>query len=101
MNTVGAPIITEKSSQGFSLGTYLIQVSPKSTKQQIARDVKTLYGVDVIDVRVVNLPAKEKTFKRVKGIRPARHRAYIRLKKGQSMPGLELPKESNDKKQEK
>jgi large subunit ribosomal protein L23 len=54
------PVITEKSTaladQGFQ---YVFEVNPRANKHQIKEAVETIWPkVDVVSVRVMNMPAK-------------------------------------------
>ena len=45
------PIITEKSYEHASYGKYVFEVSVNATKGSIGKEIKDLYGVDVIEVK--------------------------------------------------
>jgi large subunit ribosomal protein L23 len=53
-------VTTEKSSVAQSLKKYTFLVRPESTKVDIKKAIKELYGVDVKDVRIVIYPKKER-----------------------------------------
>lgn len=90
------PIISEKSAAKFARGEYLLAVYAGATKPEIKKEVKQLFNLDVLTVRTINLPAKKVKFRRRSGQRAARYRAIITLKKGQSFPGIDLPKDAKD-----
>ncbi len=53
------PIITEKTSfQSSKLNQYVFEVDRKATKAQIKEAVETLFDVTVLQVNVINVPAK-------------------------------------------
>ncbi|MBI4948104.1 50S ribosomal protein L23 [Candidatus Berkelbacteria bacterium] len=89
MNTIKSPFITEKSTFGITNGLYVFEITPNANKTTVAEELKNIYNVDALSVRIVNLPAKQKTFKRVKGIRNIRRKAYVQLKEKQTIPGFE------------
>jgi large subunit ribosomal protein L23 len=100
-HVVSHPILTEKSALNMEKGLYVFAVLPAATKTSVAQEIKKLYNVDVTGVRIVNLPAKKVKFKRKPGVRSARRKAYIQLKEKQHIPGFELPKEKDSKKDKK
>lgn len=93
------PILTEKSAKGMSEGLYVLAIADDATKNSVAQDLKRLYGVDVTSVRIVNLPPRQVTFRRHKGMQSKRRKAYIQLKKGQQLPGFEVKKDEKGKKE--
>jgi len=102
MNKLIKPLITEKSARDFHNGVYLLAVRADATKPQIKKEAKAIYGVDVVSVNTIKLPAKQVRFRRHSGQRAARYRAIITLKKGQTFPGIDIPKtESAPNKKEK
>ena len=53
------PIVTEKSRRlQKKFGQYVFEVAPDATKPMIKDAVETLFDVQVLEVRVINLPAK-------------------------------------------
>ncbi|HEY9362417.1 MAG TPA: 50S ribosomal protein L23, partial [Chitinophagaceae bacterium] len=56
------PILTEKAnSQQESLRRYTFKVARKSNKLEIKNAIEKFYGVTVINVNTVVVPAKSKT----------------------------------------
>lgn len=101
MKSIIAPVMTEKSVKSLSSGLYVFTIEANATKNSVSDSLKKFYGVDVISVRIVNLPAKKVTFKRRPGIRSVRRRAYVQLAPKQQIPGFELPKKSKEDKKNK
>lgn len=99
MYSVIKPLLTEKSAAKMSDGLYVLTVTQKATKTSIKQDIKQLFNVEAIGVRIVNLPAKKVRFKARKGTQSPIRKAYVQLKKGQQLPGFEVKKE--DKKTNK
>ena len=53
------PIDTEKTRyQASELGQYTFEVDRRANKIQIKQAIEAIYGVDVVAVNVVNMPAK-------------------------------------------
>lgn len=81
------PWLSEKALLGTENGVYVFAVPPEVTKFQIKDAVKAFYGVSPRQVRVVNLPAKKVALKTRRGVgtRARRHKAYVYLKKGDTI----------------
>lgn len=99
MKSIIAPVMTEKSVKSLDSGLYVFVVEKNATKNSISDELKKFYDVDTISVRIVNLPAKKVNFKRKPGVRSVRRRAYVQLAPKQQIPGFELPKQTDDKKE--
>lgn len=84
------PVISEKSISAQSSGNkYTFLVEGQATAADIKKAVNEAFGVDVVKANVINLPAKSKRFRRIKGQRAARKHVVVTLKKGQSIPLFE------------
>ncbi|OGD61495.1 50S ribosomal protein L23 [Candidatus Berkelbacteria bacterium RIFCSPLOWO2_01_FULL_50_28] len=95
------PLLTEKSATFTGSGLYVFQIEPGTSKPSIKSQLKQLFNVDATSVRVVNLPAKKVSFKRHIGTRARRSHAYVQLASKQHLPGFELPKPKEEKKESK
>ncbi len=65
-----SPITTEKTTSLKNKAVF--KIDPKATKEDVKKAVKEFYGIDVIAVNIVNLPAK---LRLVGKGRPVRKRA--------------------------
>lgn len=101
MNNIISPVLTEKSAANIGEGLYVFAVTRNATKTAIAKDLKNLYDVTAVSVRIVNLPAKRVNFKRKPGIRSARRKAYVQLAPKQKIAGFEVQKDDKADKAEK
>ena len=81
------PRITEKAYALNGANQFVFEVSRNAHKSVIARAVQEAYGVEVVDVRTVNLPGKSKVFGRkgTVGSRSAVKKAIVTVKEGQSI----------------
>jgi len=53
------PVVTEKSTYlSNELGQYVFEVDRRANKHQIKEAIETIFDVDVVDVNVLNMPAK-------------------------------------------
>lgn len=82
-----APWFSEKALIGSENGVYVFRVPADATKPEIKAAVEKFYGVTPRQVHIVNLPAKTKSLRTRRGIgtRARRHKAYVYLKKGDSI----------------
>ncbi|MBI2334847.1 50S ribosomal protein L23 [Candidatus Daviesbacteria bacterium] len=89
------PIITEKSMKMASNGEYTFAVAKNAFKAQIKKAVAEKFKVDVLKIAVLNIKGKTKMQKRVRksyqtgGFK----KAIVKVKKGQTIPIFEVPKE--------
>ena len=78
------PIVTEKTADlKTSTNTVCFQVARTANKIEVRKAVETLFGVKVVEVRVVNVRGKQKRFGRYTGMRPDWRKAYVRLAAGE------------------
>ncbi|NWF99911.1 MAG: 50S ribosomal protein L23 [Thermoanaerobaculaceae bacterium] len=78
------PIVTEKTADAKeSTNTVCFEVAKGANKIEIRRAVESLFGVKVIDVRVVNVHGKMRRFGRYSGRRPDWRKAFVRLAAGE------------------
>lgn len=78
------PIVTEKTADlKASTNTVCFQVARKANKIEVRKAVETLFGVKVVEVRVVNVRGKQRRFGRYTGQRPDWRKAYVRLAAGE------------------
>ena len=87
-----APIVSEKSYEGSTRGTYTFRVHPDAHKTQIRQAVEALFEVNVLDVRTMSVKSKPKR----RGLTAGRTRhwkkAIVQVAPGQEIPifqGLE------------
>ena len=92
------PVITEKSMNFASKGTYMFDVSARANKPLVAQAVKEQFKVDVTQVRISITKGKIKKFKGIEGQRKDNKRAFVTIKKGQTISVFDI---SNEDKEEK
>lgn len=97
MKSIISPLLTEKSAADVSKGLYVFYVTKEANKTTIAQELTALYDVKPLSVRIVNLPSKNVTFRRVKGVQGVRRKAYVQLDAKVTIPGFEILKESKEK----
>lgn len=75
--------VTEKATGLEAEDKYVFKVLPKANKTEIKKAIENLYGVEVINVRIINIPRKQIRLGKQKGWRKGYKKAIIRIKKGQ------------------
>ncbi len=86
-NVLKRPWFSEKALIGTESGVYVFEVPQAATKEDVAQAIIKFYGVTPMKVRMVNLPAKKVSLRTRRGVgtRARRHKAYVYLKKGDSI----------------
>ncbi|MGB4076750.1 MAG: 50S ribosomal protein L23 [Minisyncoccia bacterium] len=81
------PWMSEKALIGTERGVYVFAIPADATKTLVKQAVERLYKVVPKKVNIVNLIGKSKPLRgrRGYGRRAARHKAYVYLKKGDSI----------------
>jgi large subunit ribosomal protein L23 len=80
-----APIVSEKSYEGSTRGTYTFRVHPDAHKTQIRQAVEQLFDVKVQRVNVIKVAAKPKRRGLHRGTRPAWKKAVVQLRAGDTI----------------
>lgn len=82
--TILSPVISEKSNRvGELANQYVFKVAKSANKQQIKSAVEQLFKVNVLDVTVLNVKGKTKSFRQKAGKRPDWKKAYVRIQEDQ------------------
>jgi large subunit ribosomal protein L23 len=86
-NVLVAPWLSEKALIGTESGVYVFEVPARATKTDVKAAVELIYKVKPTKIRMVNLPAKKVSLRTRRGIgsRARRHKAYVYLKKGETI----------------
>lgn len=82
-----APHFSEKALIASGRGVYVFRVPADATKHEVAAAIEKFYSVVPTKVRMVNLPAKTVALRTRRGVgtRSRRHKAYVYLKKGDTL----------------
>lgn len=79
------PWVTEKAGSISSLRKYVFIVNPKANKAEIKKTLEAIYGVKIIDVKIIKVKGKRKRLGRSTGTTSAHKKAIITLKEGQKI----------------
>ena len=77
------PVMTEKSTFLSYNNQYIFEVWQKANKTEIAKAIKKLYKVDVISVKIINIPRKKARLGRTLGWKKGYKKAIVKIKKDQ------------------
>jgi len=80
-----SPCMTEKSTALAEKNQYVFKVYPSSNKTEIKKAVETLYGVEVVGVRIINVPAKKRQKGNIRGWKKGYKKALVKLQEGQKI----------------
>lgn len=85
------PLVSEKSMNLTSSGFYTFLVDKNTTKENVKKQTEDRFKVDVLEVRIVNIPGKIKLQRTKKGYfeTKGKKKAIVKIKKGQKIPLFE------------
>lgn len=83
LKTLLAPIVSEKTTQMSANNQYAFKVRGDSDKKEIKTAVKSLFNVDVLSVKTMNVKGKHKIFKGKVGKRVNWKKAIVKVSEGQ------------------
>ena len=84
-NAIKQPHISEKASYLAEKDQYIFEVLPDYNKNEIKNAVEGIYGVDVLSVNMIKIPAKKRRLGRTEGFRKAYKKAVVKIKEGQKI----------------
>jgi len=79
------PHITEKATDSMENNQYTFKVYKNSNKQEVKKAIESVYGVDVVSVKMINIPRKRKRLGKSSGWKKGGKKAIVRIKKGQKI----------------
>jgi large subunit ribosomal protein L23 len=74
-----ATILAEKSNH------FTFKVSGRANKSEIKKSVEGVYGVNVLSVNIIKIPAKKRRLGRTEGYRKGYTKAVIKIAEGQKI----------------
>lgn len=79
------PRIAEKAAILAENKVYSFIVSQRANKTEIKKAIKAIYGVDPIKVNIINIPSKKVISRGKIGVKSAKKKALVYLKKSDSI----------------
>lgn len=101
--TIISPIVTEKAMKASEGGKYSFIVANRSTKTDIKNAIKSMFKVNVVEVRTMVVKGKKIRvgMRRIEIAKPRWKKALVKLKKGEKIGILEPGKGEEEKKKKK
>jgi len=84
-DAVKQPHISEKSTYLAEKNQYVFEISPNHNKNEVRKSVEGLYGVDVLSVNIIKIPAKKRRLGKTQGFRKQFKKAIVKIKEGQKI----------------
>lgn len=86
LDVLRSPRITEKATdEAEKRNAYVFNVNPSANKIEVKEAIKRLYSVTPVKVRIVSIPGKLRTRKGITGKSAEGKKAYVYLKKGETI----------------
>ena len=79
------PYITEKATDLTKENKYMFKVHTTANKTEIKKAIESLYNVNVLSVRTINIPRKQKRFGKTMGFKAGLRKAIVEVKPGQKI----------------
>lgn len=79
------PHITEKATDLTEKNQYIFKVFPKANKIQIKKTIENFFKVNVLEVKIINVPRKKRRLGKIMGWRKGYKKAIIKVKQGQKI----------------
>ena len=83
--TIKEPHISEKATYLAEDNKYVFKVYPNTNKLEIKKSVEGIYGVDVLSVNVIKIPAKKRRLGKTEGFKKGHTKAIVTIKEGQKI----------------
>jgi large subunit ribosomal protein L23 len=82
------PHITEKAGDLAEKNQYVFKIFPRANKIGVKKAIEDTYGVDVVSIKIINVPKKKIKLGKIQGTRPGYKKAIVKIKKGQKIEVL-------------
>jgi large subunit ribosomal protein L23 len=82
------PHITEKATDLVKKNQYVFKIWPRANKVEVKKAIENLFGVDVLGVKIINVPKKKRRLGKIEGFRKGYKKAIVRIKEGQKIEVL-------------
>lgn len=93
------PLVSEKGTQLENIKTYSFLVAKKATKVDVKNAIKTIFGADVAQVKIVITPSKSKQLRKGSAVKRAElKKAYVTLRNRAKLDLTKFSKEAKETK---
>jgi len=83
-----SPHITEKATALAQKNQYVFKIFPKANKTEIKKVIEDLYKVEVLNIKIINVPKKRRRLGRISGWKKGYKKAIVKIKEGQKIEVL-------------
>ena len=80
-----SPHITEKATTLSEANQYIFKVWPRANKTEIKKSVESIYKVNAVAVKIINVSSKKRRLGRTEGVRKGYKKAIVKIKEGQKI----------------
>jgi len=82
---VKEPHISEKATNLAESNQYVFKVVANSNKTEIKKSVEGIYGVNVLSVNIIKIPAKKRRIGKTQGFKKGHTKAVVKIAEGQKI----------------
>jgi len=83
-----SPHVTEKATDLANKNMYVFNVYKTANKNEIKKAIESVYGVNVLNVRVINVPRSKTRLGKSMGWVSGYKKAIVKIKEGQEIEAL-------------
>ena len=83
--TIKEPHVSEKASYLTEAHKYTFKIYDNSNKSEIKKSIEGIYGVNVLSVNIIKIPAKKRRIGRTEGFKKGYNKAIVTIKEGQKI----------------
>jgi large subunit ribosomal protein L23 len=83
-----SPQVTEKTTALSQKNQYVFKVHSRANKTEIKKVIEKIYDVQVLDVKIINIPRKKRRLGRISGWKKGYKKAIVKIKEGQKIEAL-------------
>ena len=80
-----SPHVSEKATDLTQKNQYVFNVWEDANKPEIKKAIEEIYGIDVLSVKIVNIPRKKRRLGKISGFKKGYKKAIVRIKEGQKI----------------
>ncbi len=84
------PVISEKAVAHRKENKYVFKVDSRTTKNEVKKAVQGMFGVTVVQVNMIKMPAKNKRLGRFEGMTHSWKKAIVQLKPGDKIKAFDI-----------
>ncbi len=84
-SAVKQPHISEKATNLGEKNQYTFKVNKDSNKSEIKKSIEGIYGVNVLSVNIIKIPAKKRRIGKNEGFKKGYTKAVVKIAEGQKI----------------